>query len=152
MAGCQENYGVAASGKRSVRWKLKQMMEAGRLTQEDGLYKFAGVPQQIMEDSKRWAKKKVGNTLLIYVGPCQTLHLPFSPNQSQPGISRSPQKSFQGIVKTQILQARNQESSKARSHCYETKYCSKCIASKIIPQMLMCRMGCLTRGQRSIAQ
>ena len=55
----QDNYGVSASGKRSVKYMLKQMMEAGRLTQEGGFYKLAGFPQQMVEDSKRWAGEEV---------------------------------------------------------------------------------------------
>ena len=55
----QDNYGVSASGKRSVKYMLKQMMEAGRLTQEGGFYKLAGFPQQMLEDSKRWAGEEV---------------------------------------------------------------------------------------------
>ena len=38
---------------------LRQMMEAGRVTCEGGLYKLAGFPQQIVEDSKRWVGEEV---------------------------------------------------------------------------------------------
>ena len=52
---------MSASGKRSVKWMLKQMMEAGRVTCEGGIYKLAGFPQQMVEDSKRWAGEEVHN-------------------------------------------------------------------------------------------
>ena len=47
--------------KRTVKWTLKQMMEAGRITSQGGLYKLSGFPQQIVEDSKRWADEEVGS-------------------------------------------------------------------------------------------
>ncbi len=56
----QENYGPGAAVKRTVKATLKEMMEAGRITCQGGLYRLYGFPQQIVEDSKRWADEEVG--------------------------------------------------------------------------------------------
>lgn len=42
-----------------MKYLLKQMIEAGRLTQEGGFYKLAGFPKQMVEDSKQYTGGQV---------------------------------------------------------------------------------------------
>ena len=55
----QENYGMSSAGKRSVKGTLKQMMDAGRITSQQGLYKLAGIPQQLVEESSKYTGDEV---------------------------------------------------------------------------------------------
>lgn len=55
----QENYGSSSAVKRTVKYTLKQMMEAGRITCRSGLYKLSGIPQQLVEESTRYVGDEV---------------------------------------------------------------------------------------------
>ena len=57
----QDNYNVGSPVKRSVKWALKQMMEAGRLSGSNGLYKLSGIPKQLAEDAARWPPDEVSH-------------------------------------------------------------------------------------------
>lgn len=51
--------------KKTVKNTLKQMMEAGRIMCHHGLYKLAGIPQQLVEESTRYAGDEVRG--LVYM-------------------------------------------------------------------------------------
>ena len=58
----QDNYEIGSSVKRTVKWTLKRMMEAGRVAPgqgNNGLYKLAGVPRQLAEDAAHWPPDEV---------------------------------------------------------------------------------------------
>ena len=61
--------------KRSVKWALKQMMEAGRLSGSNGLYKLSGIPKQLAEDAARWPPDEVIHIPDLQSMPASDVHI-----------------------------------------------------------------------------